>query len=100
MADINQMMVNRAVASAERKEKATISDEIKMQRAMIRYELETNELLQELITTIRQNNNTIAQIGMPAIKEYIKQMRETMLKKAKATNCEEKLQKTETNAKI
>lgn len=97
MADINQMMVNRAVASAQRKEKATISDEIKMQRAMIRYELETNELLQELITTIRQNNNTIAQIGMPAIKEYIKQMRETMLKKS---NCEEKLQKTEMNAKI
>lgn len=74
MADINQMAVNKAVASAMRREKETVSDDVKFQRAMIRNELETNELLTSLIVEVKQYNATMTQIGMPAIKTYIRNM--------------------------
>jgi len=74
MADINQMAVNKAVASAMRREKETVSDDVKFQRALIRNELETNELLTSLIVEIKQYNATMTQIGMPAIKTYIRNM--------------------------
>lgn len=74
MADINQMAVNKAVASAMRREKETVNDDVKFQRAMIRNELETNELLTSLIVEVKQYNATMTQIGMPAIKTYIRNM--------------------------
>lgn len=75
-AKLNEEVLQKAIKQAYQKQLATCKDSTKFMRSLLRAELETNEKLNELITTQKQINNTLAHIGTPAITNYLMSMKE------------------------
>lgn len=71
MAELNTIMLNNAVSRAVNEKKETCKSEVLMSRARLRYQLETNEVLQKIKVAIEKNQATMTQIGYPAIKRYV-----------------------------
>lgn len=71
MTQLNEKMLNRAISRAVQEKEYTCKNEVLMSRARLRFQLETNELLQQTKIAIEKKQATLTQIGYKAIKEYL-----------------------------
>lgn len=75
-AQINEELLQKHIKQAYQKQLATCKDSVKFMRSLLRAELETNEMLENIITNQKQINILLSNIGTPAITNYLMSMKE------------------------